>query len=393
MRSVSKSRLPKAALCGAVALLLTGCEGQGFSGLKAEWSRQRVTGPFAIVSASHERAVVSAKGRQVAIEPAEGFCLAKESIETSGRSAFVLIGDCALDEATGKENRSARGELQLPRGVPGFITVSVSGSSGVPINGSQEATLNNLNEFFGTPDGRKLLGRGGNGTNVKVVESRRIGDGLYVLVEDKDEQPVPLLSAKFWRSFVQLNDRLAVVTMSGFRDSPLNNDDMLGHLVAQVKRLRAANRLPINEKQTVFAQNNVETRRQPKPEPTVGAQRISDLKPTAVVVTAETTGQKELWPLPAPKANPEFGSGGPSEETIEKAATLLGTPSVVPKSRPDANEPDTTETATPAVALQNPSASEETDSNAEVAGETATESATRNAPRQAPSAPRRPKRV
>lgn len=310
MRSVMVYRAAKFILLASTSILCA-CEGQGFSGLQAEWSRTR--GPetsFAVISASHERAVVSAKGRQVAIVPADGFCLAEESIETSGRSAFLLIGDCALD-AVKSGSTGARGELQLPRGIPGFITVSVSGSSGVPVDGSKDRTLSNLGAFFETPEGRRLLGRGGDGRKVSVVESRRTEDGLFVLVDDRDRQPVPLLSSRFWRSFVQLNDRLAVVTMSGFRDRPLSEDDMLEHLIAQVKQLHSVNRTPINERPTVIARRSDRTSDQPSitlrappGEDDAAAQKISDLKPTAIIVTtsrpddanskAETVGKTDV---------------------------------------------------------------------------------------------------
>ncbi len=292
MRSVVGS-LGRNSVMLVALVVVTACEQQGFSGLQAEWSRSRTsTEPFSVVTASHERAVVSARGRQVAIEPAEGFCLAEESIETSGRSAFVLIGDCALDAAKAKPVKGSRGELKLPRGIPGFMTVSVSGSSAIPLEGSRDTTLSKLGEFFDTPEGRRLLGRGGDGRRVSVVESRQIGDGLFVLVDDKDTQPVPLLSSRFWRSFVQLNDRLAVVTMSGFRDRPLSEEDMLEHLIAQVKRLNIANRNPINERPTVIADARTKPRIalvEPSADAGGEAQKISDLKPTAVIVSAERT--------------------------------------------------------------------------------------------------------
>ncbi|MEO1490807.1 MAG: hypothetical protein AAFV19_01480 [Pseudomonadota bacterium] len=315
----------------ALGITAAGCDQGGFSGLQAEWTRQRAApvGSFAVITASHERAVLSAKGRQVAIEPADGFCLAEESIETSGRSAFVLIGDCALDAETSKVDKGARGELQLPRGIPGFMTVSVSGASAVPLDGSDDTTLKNLGAFFETAEGRRLLGRGGDGERVNVVERRRIGDGLFVLVDDKDEQPVPLLSSRFWRSFVELNDRLAVVTMSGFRDRPLSEDDMLVHLIAQVKTLRVANRTRINEEPTVVAQRSPQTRLTllgPAGDDD-GAQKISDLEPTAIIVTTrdpdtEDAAAADTVTPPAPTARPRaVAQAAQADQTTEVAAT------------------------------------------------------------------------
>ena len=154
--------------------LLAGCDDQGFSRVGDEWDR-RHAGPYYVVSAAHDRAVVSAKGRQVAIEPAKGFCLAKESVEASRLSAFALIGDCALDKPTDGAPRGARGELQLPRSLPGIITVSVSGDPGLPGAGSADG-LDDLTAYLDSDEGSSLLGRGGEGDVVKVLDFGLVKD-------------------------------------------------------------------------------------------------------------------------------------------------------------------------------------------------------------------------
>lgn len=210
--------------------LLAGCEaGQmGFGGTAP-------VGDFAVLSASPERAVLSAQGQRVAVEPTPGFCVAEDSIETSDRSAFVLIGDCALSS----------GGVDLSSGIPGITTVSISGDPGFGSRGASAADLSALERYLATPEGRALLGRGGDGGEVSIVESRREGNTLFVLVEDRAEQAVPLLATRFWRGFVELNGRLTVVTVSGFFDAPMDENQMLAHLGAQVKRLQLANAAPI----------------------------------------------------------------------------------------------------------------------------------------------------
>ena len=70
----------------ALVAALAGCEGTGFSGRDAELARQRA-GDFFVSSASPEGAILVARGQKVAVEPAPGFCLAEDSIETSNRAA------------------------------------------------------------------------------------------------------------------------------------------------------------------------------------------------------------------------------------------------------------------------------------------------------------------
>lgn len=222
----------RAGLLGVSLLaLLAGCEaGQmGFGGGAAS------VGEFAVLSASPERAVLSAQGQRVAVEPISGFCVAEDSIETSDRSAFVLIGDCALSS----------GGADLSSGIPGITTVSISGDPGFGSRGASAADLSALERYLTTPEGRALLGRGGDGGAVSIVETRREGNTLFVLVEDRTAQLVPLLATRFWRGFVELNGRLAVVTVSGFLDAPMDEQQMFDHLGSQVKRLQLANAAPV----------------------------------------------------------------------------------------------------------------------------------------------------
>ena len=129
MRPRPHPRPFRAALLGGAAVaLLAGCEaGQfGHSGRDAEWQRR---GAFGVVSASPERAVVSALGQPVAIEPPPGFCVDAGSIETSDRSAVVLVGDCVLEGAAGAMP-GGNGELELP---PGFTVITGETGAGKSI--------------------------------------------------------------------------------------------------------------------------------------------------------------------------------------------------------------------------------------------------------------------
>lgn len=308
-----------------IALLaLPACEPQrGFSQRDAEAERARIaTQPFHVVSASHQRAVVSARGRQVAIVAADGFCVAQESLETSGRSAFALIGDCVLESAASQKG-------SLPDGVPGIITVSISGDQGYRSDGEGAGSLSDLSTFLDSTEGRSMLGRGGSATSVKIEESRNIDGGLYVLVEDRNDQVVPILAPLFWRAFIDLNGRLTVVTISGFRANPMGQDEMLKHLVAQVKTLAEANRAPLNEPITVLA-----SARPDGPERTSEAetvQALADLEPEGVTITAE----RDLGDVssPLPETRPESAEADAATGTSEgEQARALEAPTEVEPS-------------------------------------------------------------
>lgn len=332
-----------ALLLGGLVVGLGGCAEleleRGVSGRDAEWERSAGgTGGFSVVSARPGRAVISALGHQVAVEPADGFCLTREAIETSSRSAFLLLGDCALEGREEVDLDADAEHLDLAPGVPGIITVTISGDPGFSRPGSQAGDLADLQAFLDTAEGRALLGRGGDGDTVSVVESRRIGNTLYVLVEDSDGG-VPVLAPRFWRAFVELNERLAVVTISGFRARPLPEEEMLRHLGDQVRQLQVANSEPVNEVPVQVAGAG-EARTPAWPTlswPRTEAQAIeeeaegqtaavTDLKPTSIIVATDS-GDQGFWPTPerrrptaAGSATPATGGADPDEGAGTQAA-------------------------------------------------------------------------
>lgn len=335
--------------------VLTGCDQQGFSGRNAEWDR-RNAGPYYVVSADPDRAVVSALGRQVAIAPAKGFCVAEDSLETTGKSAFALIGDCVLEEGGENGPRDARGALQLPKGVPGIITVSISGDPGF---GTGQTFRDNLDSFIDSSEGKRLLGRSGGASEVEVLEQQYIGDAVYVLVEDGGDPLVPVLEPRFWRAFTALNDRLAVITVSGFKLLPLGKDAMLAHLVTQVETLAEANLAPIyQEPDTRLARVD---RREPAALP------VSELEPESIIVVSASTPSDEEEVAGADGAVPD---GSATDVPVPPARP--GAVDAGPETPPAPSDPVVAAAPTP---------------------EPPAVTATLNAPVEAPEAPPRPSRT
>lgn len=302
-----------------VALLaLVGCvDQQGFSARDAEWERLRQgdAAPFSIVAADQQRAVVAARGRQVAIQAAEGFCLARDSLEMSDRSAFALIGDCALETPA---KGTAGGRLQLAPGVPGIVTVSVSGDGGFVKDGKPDGTLQELDGFLRTAAGREMLGRGGDASTVTIRKSKTIGKALYVLIEDTGVPLVPVLAPEFWRAFVDLNGRFSVITISGFRDRPLGEDRMLDLLVKQVDTLRLANAVPLNERRTYIADASEDGGRDDAGRGPV--QALSDLEPEGIEIVVAETRVPERAPVPAARQE-DAAAGAEAAEAGDAAET------------------------------------------------------------------------
>ena len=362
-------------LLGMLVGVTSGCEQRGFSSVQAELDRRKAQ-QFYVVAASTEAALVSAYGNEVAIRPADGFCLSRESIETSNRSAVALIGDCALDRDAATAKRGARGELALPRSLPGIITISISGDPAV----TDVATdADAIEAFLQSPQGRSLIGRTADGSQVKIRESRRQDGVVYVLVEDKNSGPIPLLSDTFWRAFMTIKNRLAVITISGFKARPLGVERMLGHLSEQVAAMQKANGGALEDTRRLIASSKpLDAERVASAESggvALDATRLGDLEPTSIILS--TTGtERQAEPAKAQPASPApVAAKSEPEIRIEPSTTLPVGKAVVPKSRPVASPKPATRTAT----LQNPASSSST-------------GAEKTAPATAPLAPKRRKR-
>lgn len=365
---------------GTIALLaaLAGCEGVGFSGRDAELARQRA-GDFYVSTASREGAILVARGQNVAVEPAPGFCLAEDSIETSDRAAFVLIGDCAIDAPDSGE-RGERGEMTLPRAVPGIMTVSISGDEGIG-----GGSLERLRSFLATAGGKAMLGRAGTATPVQIRESREVDGVLFVHLEDSGNAPIPVFQSHFWRAFIDLNGRMTVATISGFREKPMESEEMLAYLVSQVQTLQAAN-VGIPRKPTTMIARAAPSADAKPAETTEPA--IPDVEAlVAAPPSAESTSEAKTPGMEIAVLEPPEEDVAPSAtETDASDAALSGGGSggVLPPRRPQG--------VTLAPPAEDASA---TPSGAEVAAQAPAvppEAAALFAPRRAPPAPLRPRR-
>ncbi|MEL6218266.1 MAG: hypothetical protein AAFR79_07340 [Pseudomonadota bacterium] len=220
---------------------------RGSSALSEELDRLRVPGPFRYAEISPAEAVVIAREQRVVVRPVEGLCLSQGSLEVTREAAFAVVTDC-LVEATRTESDA------LPPTFPGLLAVSVSGDPMFEDDEGRGTALRRLREFLGTEPGLALLGRNGAGSTVEMVEARQVGDALYVHVHDTHEGELRLLAPDFWRAFVELNGRLVMVTVSGFRDFALEPDAMLALLAGQLATLREANGGPAFEAELALAE-------------------------------------------------------------------------------------------------------------------------------------------
>jgi hypothetical protein len=187
--------------------------------------------PATMAAGSPSRTRVTVAGQAVTIAAPPGFCIDRPSTVVNAEGAFVLMSDCALLGAGG-----ARG-----RPVGAAMTASVS-AGGLGGEGDDEAaTLEDLQAFLDTADGRALIGRSGRSDTVRVLARQRHGDVLYVLVEDRGPPPIAGIDRQFWRAFLEVNGRMTVLSVLGFEGAGVGTQEGLNELASLAAAIQRAN--------------------------------------------------------------------------------------------------------------------------------------------------------
>ncbi len=199
----------RAAVAAAALVSLAACEG-GAGGGAVTRTTVRVGGAPVIVAA-----------------PA-GFCVDQRSTDSSAAGAFVLVTDCTL---LGR---------RTPEGGPP-IGAAMTASISAPEPGTAPVTLADLEGYAATPQGRALLGRSGRGDAIRILETVRRGDVLYMLVEDRGPQPIAGVDPRFWRAFMEVDGRIAALSVLGFQGSGIDAQTGFGFISAFAANIDAAN--------------------------------------------------------------------------------------------------------------------------------------------------------
>jgi hypothetical protein len=236
-----------------LGLLLAGCQTAGPEAGGA-LAVTAPPGPVSVSAIEPQRAVVVARGRMVVLEPLPGLCLTPEAVEVTEKGAFAVVADCL----------EARAATPATSPFPALITLSVADQPLFADGEDRYQMLRTMRDFLGSAPGLAMLGRDGVAGVVSLIETRMMDDVLYVHVREvpsrngasrAGEPDAPgLFAPGFWRAFTEVEGRLVLVTVSCFRDRPLDDERMLGLLAAQVGRLRAANGVAIPAEEARLAE-------------------------------------------------------------------------------------------------------------------------------------------
>ena len=158
------------------------------------------------------------------IAGANGWCVDQSVSRPGGDASVIVLGSCA---AIGRDALAPRPD------VPGVVTVSVERDAlGVPSPADLEG-------FFVTEAGRAALARDGQAGSVEILETRAEDDRLILHL--KDRSALPGASPMTWRALFDLGGRFVSVSLYGLSDQPIEAEEGLQALEAQVDRLIAAN--------------------------------------------------------------------------------------------------------------------------------------------------------
>lgn len=204
-------RLRAGCALALIAGLVAGCDPAGLSGAPS-------------------RATVDVADVAVVVTAPAGFCVDRESTRRVDDGVFVLMTDCALLAGTVNPARPPLGAAFTATILPGSL-----GGEG----SAQAASLDGLRDFVGTAEGRAILGGGAEG--VRLLRAVPGEGALFVLVEDRAGPPMPGVSARYWRAFVALDGRFAVLSALPFESGRMDEQAALDGLAQLAANLRRAN--------------------------------------------------------------------------------------------------------------------------------------------------------
>lgn len=180
----------------------------------------------AVPGGAPARSSVEVGGAPLAIAGPPGFCVDAASTRVDREGAFVLLSDCGLLGA-------GRSGKKIDAVLTASLTPSIGGAGVQPIA--------DVGRFAGSAEGKALIGQGGDGSGVRILATRREAAAVFLLVEDRGRKPVAGIEPRFWRGFVEVDGRLAVLTVLAFEGGDVDAQKGLDLAAAFAAALQRAN--------------------------------------------------------------------------------------------------------------------------------------------------------
>lgn len=159
----------------------------------------------------------------------EGWCIDQTATRDAGTTAFVLLGNCAAISNSRRAPQPA---------VPAVLTAAISAPSDTGTIGD---SMSDLDNFFRSEEGRRLLSRAQDADTVEVLETQQDGELFLLHARDTSATSIPGVQQDYWRAYLDLGARIATLSVLGLQDREVRDDQALLVLRNFAAHVRSAN--------------------------------------------------------------------------------------------------------------------------------------------------------
>lgn len=165
----------------------------------------------------------------VVITGPPGFCVDDGATRADGDTAFVLLGNCA---AISGSRRASQPDI------PVVLTAAISDASD---EGSISESVTDLDAYFRSEDGLRLLSRSQDPETVTVLETDVRGDMFLLHASDTSAGAVEGVGDDYWRAYFDLGSRIATLSVLALEDAGVTREASLSALMSFTQSVQQAN--------------------------------------------------------------------------------------------------------------------------------------------------------
>ena len=174
----------------------------------------------------NSRAIISKKN--IVIQAPEGFCLDETVSDTSSKSTFLLFGNCAAISQSNSVTQSK---------VYAVLTAAILNekSENSPFDKKK------LDSFLRSENGKSTLSFSGNSTDINVLDSFKMDEAYFVLVQNIGERKSNAISEYSWRAYLEISGYIISLSIIGFNQNPMKHNESLEIIRHFVNEIRTNN--------------------------------------------------------------------------------------------------------------------------------------------------------
>ncbi len=179
-------------------------------------------------------------GGAVTVAGPTGYCIDRRSRRAEVQGTFLLLSQCP-------DAAAPAGGLALPD--PDVAPVILTALVSQPMAPGAAPSPAEMERMVRSAPGRAGLARDGDPASVRILDSRRQNDVVYLRMTDRSDRDSSgaALSQDIWRAMYWSGDRLTVLSVKTLAARPVSSDEaerVLRRFVAATRAATAAGRTP-----------------------------------------------------------------------------------------------------------------------------------------------------